>query len=1333
MRLPTARTRGRTLRRKPATAAAVVAALLVTTAQPIAAAPDKAAGQAPPPATAASTEPESIPQNKRAEVIGKDWQKSGDIAWTTTGDANGFHVLAARAKDGYAWRTVTSLAERGFEADQWIGNACATASGKKLVVTYAPRTFTNKAELFDRGGFTATVDLETGAVKKLNVHSTLAYYSPGCGDGERAVVTQLATEDKVRTRLVEVDAAAGTSTKAVEVLGQVTSAIPAKDGIVAADAGRLITVDAKGAARVLTKTSSLPFYLRTDAAGGVVFLDSEGDKSFVRRLDKVTKNAPVSTLAKGQLTELGLTASATGKVFITGKTEKVEQLPPSVARADVPKLSTMSVHGELAVTAVKRAKTPDMGSVAAEPTEAKPVRVEAKVAATGKDAAFTVLPAAGSNAGLATSPKLPASGEMTAAGSPNSPVDPESVCAIDRNAVQVYQPTPRQVEWAVDYAVTNGLYIQREANWKESGMTTAWKPQELFPPIPLDGGGSVPPQVMLGILAQESNLWQAARFAMPGITGNPLIGNFYGVDLYDKGPDGKPNEANDWDIRWSHADCGYGVTQITDGMRKAGREKPGETALPEHKQRAAAVDFATNIAAGLRILQSKWNETRRAGLKVNDGDPKWLENWYFAVWAYNSGFKPQNGTSPWGLGWANNIANPNYPRNRTPFLEEGYGDAAHPQDWSYPEKIMGWAGHPIEAVVSPGVIAPGYAYTGWNHELYRKAVKPDNFLFCEKTKNDCDKTYSIEPNKPDDPNTPEDDSTIGEPIGPCAHRDAAGKYDLKCWWHYSATWKSDCAVECGIETNRFRDPDVAYQPDGISYPSNCTRAGLPEHTIVVDNTTAAPVRRDAHPCTRQKTEGSFDLQFASDAPDRYPAKIDFHQIGAGYNGHFWFSHTNGDDQIGRRLKVTGTWKLNRPINGWWRVLVHTPDHGAHTQQAKYEINTGQGWNAENYRYLSQGTETNNWVSIGAYEFAGNPEVRLDNINENEGRGVNDVAWDAIAFQPLTAKPKHMVAVLGDSYSSGEGAGDYYRESDNNHGTPDWAACRRSRNAWGRKLKLPGANSSLGALSDAKTSWAELGFVACSGAQNWNVSGLEGRPASWPLNAKWGESEGQFREIAQARSGVLNRNTTLVALTIGGNDGGAFAGAISECLNPVMGGACATPDTISKYKSIMNTTKTKTRATLDEIARRAPNAQIILMGYPVLLEAYSCVIGIDSAEVRMLHDLAMYMTEKQKEAVTEVGSTRVHFADAIPTFDQHQACEREPWVHGIRIGANGQGDFHEGDFDYEGGGSRLCIFARNDEGELRCISREGFHPNDAGTSGYADILQRKLAEIGYQGS
>ncbi|HEY0498944.1 MAG TPA: hypothetical protein VGD48_24595, partial [Kutzneria sp.] len=121
-------------------------------------------------------DPPVTDQAKRDQLLGSGWQQSSDRLWTTTGDSTGLHVLVADKKSGYAWRTAATLIKPGFDTDSWIGNACVTANGQRAVVVYAPRTFTNKEELFDRGGFTAVVDLSTGTVTDVPLQTTLAYY-----------------------------------------------------------------------------------------------------------------------------------------------------------------------------------------------------------------------------------------------------------------------------------------------------------------------------------------------------------------------------------------------------------------------------------------------------------------------------------------------------------------------------------------------------------------------------------------------------------------------------------------------------------------------------------------------------------------------------------------------------------------------------------------------------------------------------------------------------------------------------------------------------------------------------------------------------------------------------------------------------------------------------------------------------------------------------------------------------------------------------------------------------------------------------------------------------
>jgi hypothetical protein len=1243
-------------------------ALLLGTTIPAEAKPTKPPPLGTPGATAGQT-----PTNTD-EQLGRGWRESTDRAWTTTGDADGFHVLVADAKTGYAWRTAATLSEPGLDVDQWIGNACLTASGTRAAVVYAPRTFTNKVPLVERGGFTAVVDLDTGVVTKLAVRSSLAYFNPGCGAGESAVITQDGGEERGTTRLIPLDAAAGKLAEPIELPGQVTSAVPTVDGVVAADGRTLVRVSPDGRSTTISRAHGVPFHVHPDEQGGVVYLDRTGDEVQVKR---VAPDASTSTLATGRSGELGVTAGRAGRVFLTGKAEGLSALPPSVSVVDVPRDATPSTEGRTALvrTGIRAAVGP------AE------VDLDLKVLGTGKVVPTTVSPDAevsdGASTGRAPTPAL---GGGRSTGSLTDPVDADRTCSIPRADPnnQVTQPTADQVEWAADRAVLGSL----------ENTTGA---QHMFPSIPLIGGEKVPPQILLGIMAQESNLWQAARFALPGVSSNPLIGNYFGLSIYNSDP------ADDWAIRWDEADCGYGVTQVTDGMRMAGRTRPNEQALPAEQQRAIALDYKTNIARGLQILQEKWNQTRSAGMALNNGGPRKIENWFFAVWAYNSGFYPDKGDgSPWGLGWLNNPANPRYPGDRKPFLEDDPADAKNPQLWPYPEKVMGWGAHSIETSTGPG-FAPAW----WNRVEDRRLVKPPVDHFCT-AENHCKPGEKI----PAPPPGPGEDP---EPAGPCDHRDANGNTDLKCWWHTTTTWKTDCDHQCG-NWNFTYDSTDGPRPNGTNYPPQCRQSGLPGGALIIDDVNEAVTPHQWTPLGRRCTrtwvqQGRFDLEFQNAS-----AKTDFHQIGAAFDNHFYFAHTNtsGVSEPGR---VTGTWTLGSALHGWARVLVHLPDHGAHTQQAKYDVLLGDG--RIRNRFLSQATEENKWVSLGVYQFAGTPQVRLSTTTR-DGKGVDDIAWDAIAFQPLPGKPKHIVAALGDSYASGEGAGEYYRESDDNHGHERWNACRRSKGAWSRKAVLPGETLPTGALADSWSSQVELGFVACSGANIWNVRGA-GVPRSWnePWNYHYGE--GQFHEMSQAESGVLDENTTLVTLSIGGNDAG-FAQAMTECGGL---GNCAIDDTfLPRYRAKVDELQPAFGSLLAGIRSKAPNAKVVVMGYPeVLSRTVKCAGSwyFDGTEVNALSQLGAYLNDNQRQTATAAGAG-FHFADPVPAFVGHGGCDTEEWINKIVPGPNGDGDFHKGDK-----ASPFCFW---DVLGGACLSRESFHPNSAGASGYARVLEDNLRDIGY---
>ncbi|MFC4066946.1 golvesin C-terminal-like domain-containing protein [Actinoplanes subglobosus] len=992
-------------------------------------APQPTAESTPDDGDAAALAKSKIPTERRSELLAGNWRKSTDEAWTTSGDETGFHLLMATAASGYEWRTVATLREPGIETDRWIGNVCLTQSGRKAVVVYAPRAFTNKEQLFDRGAFTAVVDTRTGAVTKLPVRASIAYFDPGCGAGEQAVITQArGAADPAgdpATRLVQVDAATGKVGGFREFSGQVTSAIPAAPGTIVAAAGKsLIAVDAKGKRRTLTRTATVPYRLTLDSTGGLLYLEAGGkasaeQTSTVRRLPSATAAGRPTDVASGPLTRFDLRAGTGRRAFIVGQVSTTKALPSGVRRVNVPSSSELSTNGELAIMHADRPAVAgpqgQMSKAYADsmtepdtsgPDAADQVDLSTKIVTTGRTTSFEVQPGVRPAAKIADGAEAhplndaPAAVQQRVAAAAGSAatntVDAEAWCSVPRNdpMTQAYQPTGRQVEWAADQAVVGNLTTSRPANWKGSGLPS-YSPQGLFPPLQLTDGGRVPVQIFLGILAQESNLWQASGQVLPGSTGNPLIGNYYGRKTANA------DTSDDWIINFEDSDCGYGLTQITDGMRKAEHPKPGEKILTSTQQRAAALDYTANLAGGLRILQSKWNILKAKGLLPKGNfDPKWLESWFMPVWAYNSGLQPSattgntSGCDPgptctdakgnWGLGWGNNPANPNYDPGRK-FFNANPRDASHPQDWPYPEKVIGWAAFSIATVDGPG-----FRPSWWMTEADRLAAKPERSWFCMPSANRCDLSQKVKPTDP---------AVSGDPAGPCLNTNAAGQYDLHCWWHeVGPSYRSCGQVSCGNELLRF-DTTYPEQPDGTHNEPNCSTAGLPAGAMVIDNLpdSVPSVRRlnNGSVCNRPASAGTFGLQFATDSRGAYVSKVDFHQRGAGFGGHIWYGFTHAPDADGQKFGVTGTWKLNKSISGPAQILVHIPDTGS-SARVRYDIKTAKGVRT---RTISQESETNRWVPLGAFMFDAAPEISLSNL-VNGGNGDGAVAWDAVAVVPI---------------------------------------------------------------------------------------------------------------------------------------------------------------------------------------------------------------------------------------------------------------------------------------------------------------------------------------------
>ncbi|MEU6227252.1 SGNH/GDSL hydrolase family protein [Streptomyces sp. NPDC047042] len=212
-----------------------------------------------------------------------------------------------------------------------------------------------------------------------------------------------------------------------------------------------------------------------------------------------------------------------------------------------------------------------------------------------------------------------------------------------------------------------------------------------------------------------------------------------------------------------------------------------------------------------------------------------------------------------------------------------------------------------------------------------------------------------------------------------------------------------------------------------------------------------------------------------------------------------------------------------------------------------------------------------------------------------------------------AGEKEYVA-LGDSYSSGVGAGYYDTASGD---------CKRSQ------LNYP-------ALSAAAHADYTLKDVSCSGAT--------------------------IADVRANQLSALSSGTDLVTLTVGGNDA-QFASVVEACLTQ-SDSYCGTATQWMSYYA-QNQLVTELAGLYKDIKTRAPQAEIVVLGYPQTVAATgSCgAIDLSSAKRTSMNKLADALAEGTRAASVKEPVT---FVDMRATFKGHEACGSDPWINGVDL-------------------------------------------------------------------
>ena len=275
-----------------------------------------------------------------------------------------------------------------------------------------------------------------------------------------------------------------------------------------------------------------------------------------------------------------LTTLAPGRPYFV----KLVSGPPVVMAPPAP--PPAATPPSLPVPPVPAVAVPQMPG-AISPAQLTPV-APAAVAVPSSAAPAVPVPAP---ATVTPAPTMPASALVPATTTPATPTPAPAPRSRGCYPFQSYQPQFPEVATALTRAGFAKLSNDQDFRIKEIETST-------------DGsGGAVPPYIpptLLKAIGWIESTWRQATYQTPrGATG-PTI---------------------------TSTSCAYGLMQLLSEMTIDG--------TPTARQQKIGTDYVSNIAAGAQMLAGKWNLAPEYLPVVLPRNPRALEDWYYAVWAYH--------------------------------------------------------------------------------------------------------------------------------------------------------------------------------------------------------------------------------------------------------------------------------------------------------------------------------------------------------------------------------------------------------------------------------------------------------------------------------------------------------------------------------------------------------------------------------------------------------------------------------------------------------------------------------------------------------------------------
>ena len=343
-------------------------------------------------------------------------------------------------------------------------------------------------------------------------------------------------------------------------------------------------------------------------------------------------------------------------------------------------------------------------------------------------------------------------------------------------------------------------------------------------------------------------------------------------------------------------------------------------------------------------------------------------------------------------------------------------------------------------------------------------------------------------------------------------------------------------------------------------------------------------------------------------------------------------------------------------------------------------------------------------------------------------------------KPVTVSAKNqgevdpvVVVSMGDSYSSGEGIEDFYGQKDSygnerlleqKTASYDWLA-HRSKESWPGQLIFSGMDDNISIKNykmtseydnsiitsdeyvDTSTSLTQIKkyeykwyFVAASGATTQNIIQSE-------QNKEYTDRKGTLQSTSLPKQidifDEIKDEVDFVTLTIGGNDA-EFSNIITTCVTTGKNfRPFALEQQINKVWKSAETIYANLRQTYQAIHSKAPNAKIIVAGYPKLFDPAGG-FGVNPEEATLINNTVSKFNDQIEQNVisSSLIDDFIDFVDVETKFEGHGAYSHEAWLNDI-----------------------ILLPQSQDLNKKTIASSYSVHPNKDGAKAYAECVNEYI--------